>query len=73
MTAILWFWDENGWTQVRTEMGWDIYVFAYGNDYKEALNDFYRLTGKTPMLPRYALGTGGAVITLTQKTATRHL
>ena len=65
--------DENGWTQVRTGDGVDIYVFAYGNDYKEALNDFYRLTGKTPMLPRYALGTGGAVITLTQKTATRRL
>ena len=48
--------DENGWTQVRTGDGVDIYVFAYGNDYKEALNDFYRLTGKTPMLPRYALG-----------------
>ena len=42
--------DENGWTQVRTGDGVDIYVFAYGNDYKEALNDFYRLTGKTPML-----------------------
>ena len=39
--------DENGWTQVRTGDGVDIYVFAYGNDYKEALNDFYRLTGKT--------------------------
>ena len=48
--------DENGWTQVRTGDGVDIYVFAYGNDYKEALNDFCRLTGKTPMLPRYALG-----------------
>ena len=65
--------DENGWTQVRTGDGVDIYVFAYGNDYKEALNDFYRLTGKTPMLQDMPLETGGAVITLTQKTATRHL
>lgn len=34
----------------------DIYVFAYGNDYLKALNDFYNLTGKTPLIPRFALG-----------------
>lgn len=34
----------------------DLYFFGYGHDYKQALNDFYRLCGKTPMLPRYALG-----------------
>ena len=44
--------DENGWTQVRTGDGVDIYVFAYGNDYKEALNDFYRLTGKNSYAPK---------------------
>lgn len=47
---------EEGWIEPRQGEGVDIYLFAYGNDYKEALNDFYRLTGKTPMLPRYALG-----------------
>mgnify|MGYP002241042548 FL=1 len=47
----------------------DLYFFGYGHDYKQALNDFYRLCGKTPMLPRYALGTGGADIINTQKKA----
>lgn len=47
---------EDGWIAPRQGDGVDIYLFTYGNDYKEALNDFYRLTGKTPMLPRYALG-----------------
>lgn len=34
----------------------DGYYFAYGHDYRKALKDFYRLSGKTPMIPRYALG-----------------
>lgn len=34
----------------------DIYCFAYGHDYRAALKDFYRLTGRTPLIPRFALG-----------------
>ncbi|MGX9824665.1 glycoside hydrolase family 31 protein [Lactococcus lactis] len=34
----------------------DIYFFAYGRDYRQALKDFYHLTGNTPILPRFALG-----------------
>ena len=34
----------------------DCYIFAYGHDYKAALRDFFRLTGETPLLPRFALG-----------------
>ncbi|MDR3264360.1 MAG: glycoside hydrolase family 31 protein [Clostridiales bacterium] len=34
----------------------DVYIFAYGNKYAEALKDFYRLTGENPLLPRFALG-----------------
>lgn len=34
----------------------DIYYFGYGHDYKQALRDFYTVTGPTPMLPRKALG-----------------
>lgn len=34
----------------------DLYFFAYGRNYKEGLQDFYRLTGNPPLLPRYALG-----------------
>ena len=34
----------------------DVYVFAYGHDYRAALRDFYYLCGKVPMMPRYVLG-----------------
>lgn len=33
----------------------DKYYFAYGNDYIGATSDLYRLTGKVPLIPRYAL------------------
>lgn len=34
----------------------DLYCFAYGHDYRGALRDFYRLTGSTPLIPRFAFG-----------------
>ena len=34
----------------------DIYVFAFGNDYRGAVKALYDLTGYTPMLPRYSFG-----------------
>ncbi len=34
----------------------DIYLFVYGHCYLDALKDFNYLCGKTPMLPRFALG-----------------
>nr|WP_319020635.1 TIM-barrel domain-containing protein [Bifidobacterium eulemuris] len=34
----------------------DIYLFAYGHRYREAVRDFMRLTGATPLLPRFAFG-----------------
>lgn len=33
----------------------DVYYFAYGYDYIGAVKDLYELTGKTPLIPRYAL------------------
>ena len=48
--------EENGWVQPRGEGSIDIYVFAYGREYRRCLKDFYRLTGPAPLLPRYALG-----------------
>ncbi len=47
---------ENGWISPRKKGVQDLYFWGYGLDYKEALGDFYRLTGRTPMLPRYILG-----------------
>ena len=34
----------------------DLYFFGYGHDYASCLQDFYRLSGPTPLLPRFALG-----------------
>ena len=59
---------EDGWVETRKDRGQtldiypkdvqpkDIYLFAYGHRYREALKDFNYLCGKTPMLPRFALG-----------------
>ena len=47
---------EDGWIEPRKKQIQDLYFFGYGHEYKEALKDFYYLSGKTPMLPRYALG-----------------
>ena len=46
----------DGWIEPRKKGIQDLYFFGYGHDYKEALKDFYRLCGTTPMLPRFALG-----------------
>ena len=34
----------------------DNYYFAYGNDYRSCLRDFFSLCGKVPLVPRYCLG-----------------
>ena len=34
----------------------DRYFFCYGHDYKAAVAAFYDLTGKVPLVPRFALG-----------------
>ena len=47
---------DDGWIETRKEGNKDIYFFGYGFNYKEAVRDFYKLTGAPPMLPAYALG-----------------
>ncbi|RSX46007.1 TIM-barrel domain-containing protein [Bifidobacterium castoris] len=34
----------------------DLYFFGYGLRFTEAVEDFHRLTGPTPLIPRFALG-----------------
>ena len=34
----------------------DLYWFAYGSDYLGQLRDFFALTGRVPLIPKYALG-----------------
>jgi alpha-glucosidase (family GH31 glycosyl hydrolase) len=47
---------EDGEFVQRQESGIDIYFFGYGKDYYAGLRDFCQLSGKMPMIPRYALG-----------------
>ena len=46
---------KDGWVEPR-KGDRDLYFFGYGHRYRDALRDFYTLCGKTPLLPRYALG-----------------
>lgn len=34
----------------------DVYLFVYLNDFSKCLEDYYKITGFTPLIPRYALG-----------------
>lgn len=47
---------ENGELQKRETDGVDIYLFMYGLQYQKCLKDYLKLTGASPLLPRYALG-----------------
>lgn len=47
---------EDGWIAPREQGILDLYFFGYGHRYLDCLKDFYYLCGKTPLLPRYALG-----------------
>lgn len=40
----------------QRESGKDRYIFAYGGSYRDAVNAYYRLSGKVPLIPRFALG-----------------
>ena len=48
--------NENGELSAREGAEKDLYFFGYGFQYKQCIKDFFRLTGKVPMLPRYAFG-----------------
>jgi len=50
--------DWGEWVDVRPEGGevQDLYIFAYGHDYKAALADFTKVAGKIPMPPKYVFG-----------------
>lgn len=47
---------EDGEVKNEKANGTDEYVFIYGNDYRGAVRALYMLTGRTPLLPRFALG-----------------
>ena len=47
---------EDGEIKPERGDGADEYIFAFGNDYRAAVQALYALTGKTPLVPRFALG-----------------
>jgi alpha-glucosidase (family GH31 glycosyl hydrolase) len=48
--------EEDGWVSPRDGKDVDLYVFAYGHDYAAALQAFHAVSGRPPVLPRWALG-----------------
>ncbi|MFG1603045.1 TIM-barrel domain-containing protein [Actinoplanes sp. NPDC049265] len=46
----------DGWIGPRVAGRRDVYVFAYGHDYPEAVRALYAVSGAPPVLPRWALG-----------------
>ncbi len=45
------------WVEVRPEgERQDLYLFAYGHDYKKALADYSEIAGRSPMPPKYTFG-----------------
>jgi alpha-glucosidase (family GH31 glycosyl hydrolase) len=48
--------EDDGWVAPRRSGAIDVYVFAYGLDYGAALQAFYAVSGRPPVLPRWALG-----------------
>jgi hypothetical protein len=49
--------DEAGWLRPRTDPDCvDLYFFGYGHDYAGCLQDFFRVAGAVPLVPRWVLG-----------------
>ncbi len=46
----------DGTMENREPNSLDIYVFMYDQDFKQALLDYYKMTGFPELIPRYALG-----------------
>mgnify|MGYP005754653207 CR=1 FL=1 len=48
--------DFDGRVNGETADGTDEYIFVYGKDYRGAVAALYTVTGKVPLVPRFALG-----------------
>jgi hypothetical protein len=48
--------EDDGWVGSRVAGRQDLYVFAHGRDYPDAVQDLYRVSGHPMRLPRWALG-----------------
>jgi hypothetical protein len=50
--------NDAGWLEIRQpDKGKeDLYFFGYGRDFQACLADYFRVAGRVPLLPRWALG-----------------
>ncbi|MBK9051663.1 MAG: DUF5110 domain-containing protein [Chloroflexi bacterium] len=48
--------NDAGWLEPRPEGRLDLYFFGYGQEYQTCLNDYFRLCGRVPLIPRAILG-----------------
>jgi hypothetical protein len=48
--------EDDGWVSPRPGGKIDVYVFSYGHDYQAALDAFFAVSGRPPVLPRWVLG-----------------
>ncbi len=48
--------EDDGWVSPRGPGRIDTYAFGYGHDYDAALAAFHAVSGRPPVLPRWALG-----------------
>ncbi len=48
--------EEDGTLISKENKGIDLYLFMYRQDFNLCLKDYFALTGKPPIIPRYALG-----------------
>ncbi len=47
---------QDGHLVAREDDELDLYVFAHGQNYRAALCDLFRISGRVPLIPRYAFG-----------------
>lgn len=47
---------EEGMIRKKRQDSLDLYIFAYGKDFRAAVRAFYMICGDTPKIPRFALG-----------------
>jgi alpha-glucosidase (family GH31 glycosyl hydrolase) len=50
--------NEQSWLEPRSQESalLDLYFFGYGHDYQACINDYTQISGRTPLIPRWALG-----------------
>ena len=48
--------DEKGAFKARSGDSTDLYIFAYGKNYRETIKAFYQISSPVPLVPRFALG-----------------